>query len=416
MEQPMLTGVKLPFCPGCGHGPSVKNISKALEQSGFSPLDVILVSDIGCSGLVDPLFATHTIHGLHGRSPALGMGISMGLSDPGKKVVVIQGDGGATIGLQHLLEAARRNVNMTLIVLNNLIYGMTGGQVSGLSTATFKADRKIEDHTPPFDICKLAHQAGASYVARVTSPKQFTERLTEAFRNPGFSLVEISSMCQPYGAGKMHDLECWVEDDVTLRNRREKIEIRTRKTASLFSKSEIINPEFDANAVTRTGVLIAGSAGGGVQAAARLLAGAGILSGLHTTMKGEYPITVGTGFSVAEVILSREKIHYTGLESPDVIIIVTEDGMLKVKDKIGKDTLLFLDSKLRDERLKHATYADFTKTAGKKGAVLCAVSWWLGQTGMLKTEALLAMADRHRYASDLKATIHKSVTLTHECM
>lgn len=175
MEQPMLTGVKMPFCPGCGHGPSVKNISKAQEQSGFSPLDVILVSDIGCSGLVDPLFATHTVHG---RSSALGMGISMGLSDPRKKVVVIQGDGGATIGLQHLLEAARRNVNMTLIVLNNLIYGMTGGQVSGLSTSTFKADRNIEDHTPPFDICQLAHQAGASFVARVTSPKHFTERLT----------------------------------------------------------------------------------------------------------------------------------------------------------------------------------------------------------------------------------------------
>ena len=81
----MLTGVKMPFCPGCGHGPSVKNISKALEQSGFSPLDVILVSDIGCNGLVDPLFATHTVHGLHGRSPALGMGISMGLSDPAKR-------------------------------------------------------------------------------------------------------------------------------------------------------------------------------------------------------------------------------------------------------------------------------------------------------------------------------------------
>lgn len=401
----------MPFCPGCGHGPSVKNISKALEQSGFSPLDVILVSDIGCSGLVDPLFATHTVHGLHGRSPALGMGISMGLSDPRKKVVVIQGDGGATIGLQHLLEAARRNVNMTLIVLNNLIYGMTGGQVSGLSTSTFKADRNIEDHTPPFDICQLAHQAGASFVARVTSPKHFTERLTEAFGKPGFSLVEISSLCQPYGAGKMHDLECWVEDDVLFRNSREKFEIHTHKTASLFSESDIMYPEFNANAVNRTGVLIAGSAGGGVQSAARMLAGAGILSGLYTTMKNDYPITVGTGYSVAEVILSRDKIHYSGLESPDVIIIVTEDGMLKVKDRIGNDPTLILDSKLRDESHMHATYTDFIKTAGKKGAALCAISYWLEQSGTLKIDALLAAADRHRYAGKLKAIISNSVNL-----
>lgn len=99
-------------------------------------------------------------------------------------------------------------------------------------------------------------------------------------------------------------------------------------------------PEFNANAVNRTGVLIAGSAGGGVQSAARMLAGAGILSGLYTTMKSDYPITVGTGYSVAEVILSRDKIHYSGLESPDVIIIVTEDGMLKVKD--GSEMILHL--------------------------------------------------------------------------
>ena len=310
--------------------------------------------------------------------------------------MVIQGDGGATIGLQHLLEAARRNVNMTLIVLNNLIYGMTGGQVSGLSTSTFKADRNIEDLTPPFDICQLAHQAGALFVARVTSPKHFTE---------------ISSLCQPYGAGKMHDLECWVEDDVLFRNSREKFEIHTRKTASLFSDSDIMYPEFNANAVNRTGVLIAGSAGGGVQSAARMLAGAGILSGLYTTMKSEYPITVGTGYSVAEVILSRDKIHYSGLESPDVIIIVTEDGMLKVKDRIGNDTTLILDSKLRDESHKHATYADFIKTAGKKGAALCAVSYWLEQSGTLKIDALLAAADRHRYAGKLKAIISNSVYL-----
>ena len=132
MKQKILTENKMPFCPGCGHGVAVNNISKALLELNYNPLDIIIVSDIGCSGLVDPLFKTHTVHGLHGRSPALGMGVSMGLADETKKIIVIQGDGGATIGLQHLMEAARRNIDITLLVFNNLLYGMTGGQMGGL--------------------------------------------------------------------------------------------------------------------------------------------------------------------------------------------------------------------------------------------------------------------------------------------
>ena len=101
MKNSMLSGLDMPFCPGCSHGPSVKFLSNALEECGYSPLDVILVSDIGCCGLVDPLFSTHTIHGLHGRAPALAMGVALGLNDRSKKIIAIQGDGGATIGLQH---------------------------------------------------------------------------------------------------------------------------------------------------------------------------------------------------------------------------------------------------------------------------------------------------------------------------
>ena len=86
----ILTKAKMPFCPGCGHGVCVRSISKALENLGYGPKDVVIVSDIGCAGLVDPLFATHTIHGLHGRSSALGLGVVLGLDNPDKKVVVIQ--------------------------------------------------------------------------------------------------------------------------------------------------------------------------------------------------------------------------------------------------------------------------------------------------------------------------------------
>ncbi len=409
MKQQMLAGTKMPFCPGCGHGPSVRSISKALINSGYAPHNVIIVSDIGCNGLVDPLFNTHTIHGLHGRSPALGMGVSMGLSDPGKKVVVIQGDGGATIGLQHLLEAARWNVDLTLIVLNNLVYGMTGGQISGLSTSEFKEERHVEDNIPPMDICRLTHVAGAQYIARITSPKNFTHRLEEAFKTPGFSMVEISSLCQPYGVAKMKDLECLVQEDVILRNERDKYTPMKFASSSLLDIRDILPFEFKSNVDDPVGIVIAGSAGGGVQTAAKLLAGAGILCGLHVTMKGEYPVTVGTGYSAAEVILSNNKINYTGLESPDVVIVVSPEGLLKVKDRISSSTTLIFDISLRNGQ--KAFFGDFIKIAGKKGAALRAISFWLNETKILPLAALREITHKHKYAEKLTKIVNLSTEL-----
>ncbi len=405
----MLSGTKMPFCPGCGHGPSVRSISKALINAGYTPHDVVIVSDIGCNGLIDPLFNTHTVHGLHGRSPALGMGISLGLSDPGKKVIVIQGDGGATIGLQHLLEAARRNVDLTLIVLNNLVYGMTGGQISGLSTSRFKEELHEEDNIPPFDICRLTHEAGAKYIARITSPKNFTQRLEEAFNTSGFAMVEISSLCKPYGVDKMSDLECMVQEDVILRNERSKYSPETRETASLFDAQDVLPEQFHPNINRHIGIVIAGSAGGGVQSAAKILARAGILSGLHTTMKGEYPVTVGTGFSVAEVIMSHNKINYTGLESPDVVIAVSPEGLLKIKDRISSKTRLIFDASLRNGQ--NAVFRDFVKIAGKKGAALGAIAYWLNESGTLPVAALKEAAQRHKYAEKLNKIVDVSAEM-----
>lgn len=407
MTQPILSTREMPFCPGCGHGIAVKNLARALEKAGYDPLDVIVVSDIGCAGLVDPIFATHTIHGLHGRAPALALGVSLGLSDIEKKVVAIQGDGGATIGLQHLLEAARRNVDLTLIVLNNLLYGMTGGQMSGLSTWEFKAGRGIEDDAPPFDIVKLADQAGAAYCCRVTAPGEFQAHLVEALATPGFSLVEIACLCPSYGLKKLRELEAVALGSLKLGRRREPAHVLYRETAPLFEKSEPVTTPYRSGIRARLGLVVAGSAGGGIQSAARLIANAGILSGLHVTLKGEYPITVGTGFSMAEVILSRSEIRYTGLESPDLVVAVTEEGMAKAKGSIKTNTTLVLDSKLKYEALPGAVYGDFQKEAGKQGAALSAAAFWLVREGVLQAEALLEAARRHKHAEALVEVIEK---------
>lgn len=408
MKNAVLTDKKMPFCPGCGHGVVVNNISKAFTELGYNPLDIIIVSDIGCSGLVDPLFATHTVHGLHGRAPALGLGVAMGLANRNKKVIVIQGDGGATIGLQHLLEAARRNIDITLLVFNNLLYGMTGGQISGLSTDKFKELRHVEEGIPPFDIVKLAHQAGAASSARVISPTNFTESIKFAVETSGFSLLELASVCPSYGLQKMKDLEDFSQEAEALLNNRRVNEATFRITTSLLDDLEIIDAKFKTPIDERYRILLAGSAGGGIQLAAELLAKAGIFAGLHTTMKGEYPVTVGTGFSIAEVILSRSPINYTGLDAPDVIFVMSEDGLAKVKNQMNNGTMIIADDLLS---LSSSTTLSkpFSKKVGKRSAVLNAISLWISESNVIPKEALIEAIKPHKHADLLIKAVDTAV-------
>lgn len=412
MTTNMLTDVKMPFCPGCGHGIIVKSISKSLEDIGYQPNDVVIVTDIGCAGLVDPLFNTHTVHGLHGRAPALGVGVAMGLNNKNKKVIVIQGDGGATIGLQHILEAARRNINLTLIVFNNLLYGMTGGQISGLSTDKFKSDRDLEPGIPPFDIVRLAHEAGAVSSARVVSPRNFNEYLKKALEAPGFSLIEMASMCTSYAVSKLKELEEYSEEENALTNRRAPVEAEFRMTSSLFDRLPGIPQMFGSKINKRLGVVLAGSAGGGVQSAAMLLAKAGTLSGLHSTMKGEYPVTVGTGFSIAEVILSTEPVHYTGLNNPDVLIIVSEDGLAVAKHLINKNVMVLADDKLDVSQYPEVIRMPFVQEAGKRGAALSGLSEWIRRSGMLELQSLVEAIGKHKHSESLLKALFALEKLT----
>jgi pyruvate/2-oxoacid:ferredoxin oxidoreductase beta subunit len=409
MTKNILTEVKMPFCPGCGHGIIVKSISKSLELLGYHPNDVIIVSDIGCSGLVDPLFNTHSVHGLHGRAPALGLGVSLGLNRTDKKVIVIQGDGGATIGLQHLLEAARRNVDMTLIVFNNLLYGMTGGQISGLSTDKFKEERHFEEGIPPFDIVKLAHQAGAMFSARVVSPRNFNPSLKQALETRGFSLLEMGSMCTSYAVSKLDELIEYAEDDDALTNHRQPMITEYRKTSSLFDRLEMIDSEFTSPIEDRIGIVLAGSAGGGVQSAAMMLAKAGVKSGLYATMKGEYPVTVGTGFSVAEVILSRHPVSYTGLDNPDALLIVSEDGWNKTRHLVNKTAYVLADDKLDTGDHPSIIKRPLVSNAGKRGAALSALNQWIKDTGLIEKGSLIDAISTHRHAESLIRAIETEV-------
>ncbi len=403
----------MPFCPGCGHTVVANMLAAALKELHIPPLDVIEVSDIGCCGLIDGVLKTHTVHGLHGRATALALGIRLGLENPEKKVIVIMGDGGATIGLQHLLEAARQNVDITVILEDNMVYGMTGGQVSGLTPEPLKEIKAPPESTvPPFDLVELVHVAGASYAAREIVGPKVKDRLKKALQTPGFALVEIVEMCPSHGLKKIKELEQFsrfpaVENETPHQPR--KMTFQTRESLLNHLPRYPITTSTPLERTYR--ILIAGSAGGGVQSAGQLLAQAGIVAGSFATKKGEYPITVGTGFSVAEVILSPAPIYYTGIEIPDVAIIVSPDGWEKVQHRLNAETLLIVDQGLDIPESFRKKALPLQHTAGPKGAALTGIAYWLCSEGVLPLESLQQAIASHPRAALFLPLLEKGMQL-----
>ena len=127
-------------------------------------------------------------------------------------------------------------------------------------------------------------------------------------------------------------------------------------------------------------------------------------------MKGEYPITVGTGFSLAEVILSKKEINYTGLEKPDVAIIVSDNGLMKVQNKGIENSNLYMDSKVTIPENSTAKVFDFDKIAGKKGSALCAIALWIEESGLLDINALKEVAEKHKYGDRKSTRLNSSHT------
>ncbi|MBT3344259.1 MAG: 2-oxoglutarate synthase [Gemmatimonadetes bacterium] len=193
------------FCPGCGDGVIAHSVLRALDDEGADLDDYVFVCGIGCAGWIpSPYINVDTLHTTHGRPLAFATGVK--LAKPETKVVVISGDGDLTaIGGNHLIHAARRDMDLTVLCVNNRIYGMTGGQVApttpeGVETATtpYGAEGR------PFDLCRLVEAAGATYVARWTTaqPRFITRSVKRGLAHEGFAFIEIMSQC-PVQFGKM---------------------------------------------------------------------------------------------------------------------------------------------------------------------------------------------------------------------
>ncbi len=190
---------KLPhmWCPGCGVGVLVKAIIAAIDDMGWDKNDIAFVSGIGCTSRAPGYMDMNTLHTTHGRALTFATGIKM--AQPTKHVIVISGDGDATaIGGNHFIHACRRNIDITLIVNNNNIYGMTGGQFSPTTPYGARAaTTPYGNIDPAFDLVELAKGAGATYVARgsVDNGRMLQKFVRGGLNHHGFSVIEALTNC-----------------------------------------------------------------------------------------------------------------------------------------------------------------------------------------------------------------------------
>ena len=401
------------FCPGCGHEAVVRSLDRALQLLGLTGEQVAIVSDIGCSGLFDTFFNTHAFHGLHGRALTYAAGIKM--ARPELTVIVVMGDGGLGIGGAHVLSSCRRNLDLTLLILNNFNYGMTGGQCSATTPQEARtASGFLGALEAPLDICRVAAAAGAPYTDRtMATAKELSEQLVAAIRYPGFALVDIWGLCPGrYTKRNRVTLAQMAEEIGRLPsgegaiagNEREEYGAHYRRLGAEAAPLPAI-PQVEtvctAPVAKRSEVLLLGSAGQYINTVGEVLCLAAMSGGLQATQKNDYPITVLRGHSIAEVVLDREPIGYTGIGRPDVILCVAAEGVSRRRALFGaltEETVVVKEKSLAlPETHAKVIDVDFAAMAIKPGEWALAALAVLAAENILLTGEMLAAGIAYRY-------------------
>ncbi|ANQ52987.1 2-oxoacid:ferredoxin oxidoreductase subunit beta [Thermosipho affectus] len=236
------------WCPGCGNGIIMKSFIQATHELNLEKDRVAVISGIGCSSRATGYLDFNTMHTLHGRAIAFATGVK--LAKPDFKVIVMGGDGDLTaIGGNHFIHACRRNIDLTVIVFNNMIYGMTGGQHSPTTP-----HEKITSTMPygnienSFDIVNLALSAGATYVARSTVYHYplTVKYIKEAITHKGMSVVEVLTNCHTYygrynGMKNAWDIHNYMKENAILKSKAEKMDknlLKDKIIIGVFKKEE----------------------------------------------------------------------------------------------------------------------------------------------------------------------------------
>jgi len=355
MSSLLNTGRPPVFCPGCSHERITHGLDKAFQNIGLSGEQIVIVTDIGCSGLFDTFFHTHAFHGLHGRALTYAAGLK--LARPELTVIVTMGDGGMGIGGAHILSACRRNLDITLLILNNFNFGMTGGQFSATTPSEVQVGSGFLNRLErPLDVCRVVSSAGAAYVRRCSSyAKDLAQEIENAIRFEGFSIIDIWGIC-PGRYTKRNKMTPQIIEDSLARlpsiinpipeNIRKEYGRHYRELAAEqkpVPSPAKIETKFQAPDSGRKEVVILGSAGQRIITAGEILCLAGLTAGLKETQKNEYDITVLRGACISEVVLSPEEIGYTGITTPDVVLALSQEGVDRRKhlfDHLDKNALI----------------------------------------------------------------------------
>jgi 2-oxoglutarate ferredoxin oxidoreductase subunit beta len=373
-----------PFCPGCGHSTIVKSLDAALVKLQIDPHNLVIVTDIGCQGLSDKFFVTNAFHGLHGRSLTYATGIK--LANPDLTVIVLIGDGGCGIGGHHLINAARRNIGITVIVFNNLNFGMTGGEHSVTTPPdAFTVTTPRGNLEQPIDICATVAVNGAGLAVRTTVfDKLLPDQIAEAIQYDGFALLDVWELCTAYFAPANRFKKETLDN--TLRQldfptgviqRRERPEYSRAYRAAHQDQRGLptlaprpLETRYTHDLTARQGWVIAGAAGQKIGTAAAALCRGAILSGLWATQQNDYPVTVKSGHSVADVILGPDPVLHMGITDPDVMLVLFPEGLTKERARIGQlspDATLYLAAGLGPvETEAHVITVDFSQCGQPK--------------------------------------------------
>jgi 2-oxoglutarate ferredoxin oxidoreductase subunit beta len=378
------------LCPGCGHGIVLKAILRAVHRLGLPRENVAFVSGIGCSSRIVGYVDFCTLHTTHGRPLTFATGLK--LARPELNVVVITGDGdGLAIGGNHLIHAARRNIDLTCLLLNNAIYGMTGGQ--GAPTTPPGARSSISPRgttEPAFDACRLAIGAGATFVARglTAHPLALDDLIAHAIVHRGFSFVEVLSDCPEYfgrynalgrgpemlqaqrshldsveealGAKKFvpgltpdHEPPPSVTAGVLHREERTEFAEALRHATPAAPRPAATPAEPVAMAeeehAPRPGlarIRLAGAGGQGVVLAGLILAEAAVACGRNATQTQVYGPESRGGASKSEVIISDGEITYPYADRVDLLLALTQEAHDRYVGQLEPAGLLLFDDGL----------------------------------------------------------------------
>jgi 2-oxoglutarate/2-oxoacid ferredoxin oxidoreductase subunit beta len=399
------------YCPGCSHGMVLEILGKAIDRLARPAHQVCVVSDIGCIGTADRYFASHTFHGLHGRSICYAEGIKR--ARPELTVVVLIGDGGCGIGTAHLVHAARRSADIKIVVCNNFNFGMTGGQHSSTTPCDARTTTTPGGATDyPFDICATVAANGASFVARQdVFDRELVDRLEAMLRTPGFGLVDIWELCTAYfvpanklNRGSLLELSDRLGMPFGLFQNRHlpkppSVSEQSSSTATRRTKRRLAPTGLDLPWPVRREICVAGSAGQRIRSALGVVGDLAVASGLFAAQQDDFPITVRKGFSVSSLIVAPEPVLYTGVDDPNLVILISRDGAERFGDlsSLSPESLVVAEAEVTlgptPARVIRVPSAAFAKTVSRESAALAFVAYSVVAAGMITSDNLVASSE-----------------------